>query len=103
HTGSWVEGGTSLVSLVPVSELWVDANYKENQIAGMKPGMKAEIRADILKGEVFHGHIESLSPATGASFSLIPIENATGNFTKIVQRVPVRIAFDDAKELKQLL
>ncbi|MDF9346098.1 efflux RND transporter periplasmic adaptor subunit [Escherichia coli] len=86
HTGSWVEGGTSLVSLVPVSELWVDANYKENQIAGMKPGMKAEIRADILKGEVFHGHIESLSPATGASFSLIPIENATGNFTKIVQR-----------------
>lgn len=65
--------------------------------------MKAEIRADILKGEVFHGHIESLSPATGASFSLIPIENATGNFTKIVQRVPVRIAFDDAKELKQLL
>ena len=67
HTGSWVEGGTSLVSLVPVSELWVDANYKENQIAGMKP----EIRADILKGEVFHGHIESLSPATGASFSLI--------------------------------
>ncbi|ENP6785888.1 HlyD family secretion protein, partial [Shigella flexneri] len=64
---------------------------------------KAEIRADILKGEVFHGHIESLSPATGASFSLIPIENATGNFTKIVQRVPVRIAFDDAKELKQLL
>ncbi|EOA6702323.1 HlyD family secretion protein, partial [Escherichia coli] len=103
HTCSWVEGGTSLVSLVPVSELWVDANYKENQIAGMKPGMKAEIRADILKGEVFHGHIESLSPATGASFSLIPIENATGNFTKIVQRVPVRIAFDDAKELKQLL
>lgn len=103
HTGSWVEGGTSLVSLVPVSELWVDANYKENQIAGMKPGMKAEIRADILKGEVSHGHIESLSPATGASFSLIPIENATGNFTKIVQRVPVRIAFDDAKELKQLL
>lgn len=52
---------------------------------------------------MFHGHIESLSPATGASFSLIPIENATGNFTKIVQRVPVRIAFDDAKELKQLL
>lgn len=80
HTGSWVEGGTSLVSLVPVSELWVDANYKENQIAGMKPGMKAEIRADILKGEVFHGHIESLSPATGASFSLIPIENANWQF-----------------------
>ncbi|VFS19246.1 secretion protein [Escherichia coli] len=60
--------------------------------------MKAEIRADILKGEVFHGHIGKPFPATGASFSLIPIENATGNFTKIVQRVPVRIAFDDAKE-----
>ncbi|MBW6101516.1 HlyD family secretion protein [Escherichia coli] len=70
HTGSWVEGGTSLVSLVPVSELWVDANYKENQIAGMKPGMKAEIRADILKGEVFHGHIESLSPSDRSQFQL---------------------------------
>ncbi|WP_077716692.1 efflux RND transporter periplasmic adaptor subunit, partial [Escherichia coli] len=93
HTGSRVEGGTSLVSLVPVSELWVDANYKENQIAGMKPGMKAEIRAIILKREVINVHIESLSPATGALFSLITLDNATGNFTKFLQRVPVRHAF----------
>ncbi|MDO1920709.1 efflux RND transporter periplasmic adaptor subunit [Escherichia coli] len=71
HPGSWADGGSWLVSLVPCSELWGDADYKENQIAGMMPVMKAEIRADILNGDVFHGNIESLFPATGASFSLI--------------------------------
>lgn len=103
RTGSWVAGGTQLVSLVPVSGLWIDANFKESQIAGMKPGMKAEIRADVLHGKVFHGYIESLAPATGASFSLIPVENATGNFTKIVQRVPVRIVLDKTDELMRIL
>lgn len=103
RTGSWVAGGTQLVSLVPVSGLWIDANFKESQIARMKPGMKAEIRADVLRGKVFHGYIESLAPATGASFSLIPVENATGNFTKIVQRVPVRIVLDKADELMHIL
>ena len=69
----------------------------------MKPGMKAEIRADVLHGKVFHGYVESLAPATGSSFSLIPVENATGNFTKIVQRVPVRIAIDKMDELARIL
>ncbi|MCE9890810.1 HlyD family secretion protein [Kluyvera intermedia] len=101
--GSWVAGGTQLVSVVPVSGLWIDANFKESQIAGMKPGMKAEIRADVLRGNVFHGYVESLAPATGATFSLIPVENATGNFTKIVQRVPVRIAIDKTDQLAQIL
>ncbi|WP_052281776.1 HlyD family secretion protein [Kluyvera genomosp. 1] len=101
--GSWVAGGTQLASVVPVSGLWIDANFKESQIAGMKPGMKAEIRADVLHGKVFHGYVESLAPATGSSFSLIPVENATGNFTKIVQRVPVRIAIDQADELARIL
>lgn len=103
RTGSWVASGTHLVSLVPNSALWIDANFKEDQIAGMQPGMRAEIRVDILKGKVFHGHVESLSPATGASFSLIPVENATGNFTKIVQRVPVRIVPDANYELMRVL
>lgn len=101
--GSWVAGGTQLASVVPVSGLWIDANFKESQIAGMKPGMKAEIRADVLHGKVFHGYVESLAPATGSIFSLIPVENATGNFTKIVQRVPVRIAIDKADELARIL
>lgn len=101
--GSWVAGGTQLASVVPSRGLWIDANFKESQIAGMKPGMKAEIRADALHGKVFHGYVESLAPATGATFSLIPVENATGNFTKIVQRVPVRIAIDKMDELARIL
>ena len=63
----------------------------------MRPGQEATVVADVLPGKVFHGHIDSLAPGTGAVFSVIPPENATGNFTKIVQRVPVRIALDDAK------
>lgn len=103
RNGSWVAGGTQLVSLVPVSGLWIDANFKENQISGIKPGMRAEIHADILKSQVFYGYVDSVAPATGASFSLIPVENATGNFTKIVQRVPVRIALDSNNTLMNLL
>jgi membrane fusion protein (multidrug efflux system) len=74
--------------------LWVDANFKESQLARMKPGLPATIVADVLPGEAFHGHVVSLAPATGAQFSVLPPENATGNFTKIVQRVPVRILLD---------
>ncbi|ECW0910520.1 HlyD family secretion protein [Salmonella enterica subsp. enterica] len=103
RNGSWVAGGSQLVSLVPANGLWIDANFKENQISGIKPGMRAEIHADILKSQVFYGYVESLAPATGASFSLIPVENATGNFTKIVQRVPVRIALDSSNSLLNLL
>jgi len=74
--------------------LWVDANFKEDQLARMQSGQPATIIADVLPGHVFHGHLLSLAPATGAIFSVIPPENATGNFTKIVQRVPVRIGLD---------
>ena len=74
--------------------LWVDANFKEGQLAHMKPGMRATIVADVMPGKVFHGRLESLAPATGAQFSVLPPENATGNFTKIVQRVPVKLVFD---------
>jgi membrane fusion protein, multidrug efflux system len=83
--------------------LWVDANFKEDQIAKARPGLRATIKADVLPGELFRGHVESLSPATGAEFSVLPAENATGNFTKIVQRVPLRIRLDgDAGRLGRL-
>ena len=94
QVGAYVTAGTALLSVVPAHGLWVDANFKEDELARMKPGEPATVVADVLPGRVFHGHVVSLAPATGAVFSVIPPQNATGNFTKIVQRVPVRIALD---------
>ncbi|MBD9629233.1 HlyD family secretion protein [Pseudomonas sp. PDM19] len=96
RVGSYVAAGTQLLAVVPAQGLWVDANFKEDQLARMQPGQAVTIEADILPGKVFHGHLDSLAPATGAQFSILPPENATGNFTKIVQRVPVRVHLDDA-------
>ena len=95
QVGAYVSQGTYLLTIVPAHGLWVDANFKEDQLERMKPGQSATVVADTLPGHVFHGHLLSLAPAAGAVFSVIPPENATGNFTKIVQRVPVRIALDD--------
>ncbi|WP_034296550.1 HlyD family secretion protein [Herbaspirillum sp. RV1423] len=92
--GAYAATGAQLLSVVPAQGLWVDANFKESQIARFQPGMAVKIKADILPGEVFEGHLASIAPATGAQFSILPAENATGNFTKIVQRVPVRILLD---------
>jgi len=94
RTGAFATVGTQLMSVVPAAGLWVDANFKESQLARMRPGMPAAVEADVLPGRIFSGHVDSLAPATGAQFSLLPPENATGNFTKIVQRVPVRILLD---------
>lgn len=96
QVGAYVTAGTYLLSVIPAQGLWVDANFKEDQLARMRPGQPASVVADVLPGKTFHGHVESLAPGTGAVFSVIPPENATGNFTKIVQRVPVRIALDEA-------
>ena len=90
--GAYVAAGTYLFSVVPAGGLWVDANFKEDQLAAIRPGQAATLVADAAPGTVFHGRVLSLAPGTGAVFSVIPPENATGNFTKIVQRVPVRIA-----------
>lgn len=95
QVGAYVTQGMYLLSVAPAHGLWVDANFKEDQLARMRPGQPATIVADVLPGKLFHGHVLSLAPATGAVFSVIPPENATGNFTKIVQRVPVRIGLDD--------
>ena len=94
RVGAYAAAGTHLLAVVPANGLWVDANFKEDQLAAMQAGQRVEVRADILPGKVFHGHLDSLAPATGAQFSVLPPENATGNFTKIVQRVPVRIVLD---------
>ena len=95
EVGAYVAQGAYLLTIVPAHGLWVDANFKEDQLARMQPGQAATVVADTLPGHVFHGRVLSLAPATGATFSVIPPENATGNFTKIVQRVPVRIALDE--------
>jgi membrane fusion protein, multidrug efflux system len=103
RAGSYTGVGAQLIAIVPAHGLWVDANFKENQLAKMHAGEEATIYADVLPDVTFHGHVASLSPATGAQFSVLPPENATGNFTKIVQRVPVRILLDgDASALGRL-
>lgn len=94
RVGAYAAAGSQLLSVVPAKGLWIDANFKEDQLAHMQVGQAVSIRADILPGREFHGHVESLAPATGAQFSVLPPENATGNFTKIVQRVPVRVRLD---------
>ena len=102
QVGAYVPQAGFLLSIIPARGLWVDANFKEDQLAEMVPGRAATITADVLPGHVFHGRVISLSPGTGAVFSVIPPENATGNFTKIVQRVPVRILLDDDDRLAML-
>lgn len=95
QTGAYASIGSQLISLVPAHGLWIDANFKESQLAQMHPGSPVTVKIDSIPGKKFTGHVVSISPATGAQFSVLPPENATGNFTKIVQRVAVRIALDD--------
>jgi len=95
--GANVSPGQPLFALADDSGSWVTANFKETQIGRMKPGDPAEVRADAFPGVVYRGRVESLAPATGASYALLPPDNATGNFTKVVQRVPVRIALESAE------
>jgi membrane fusion protein, multidrug efflux system len=103
RTGAYAAIGTQLISVVPANGLWVDANFKESQLAHMQPGQRVSVTADVLPGHEFVGRIASLAPATGAEFSVLPAENATGNFTKIVQRVPVRVLLEgDASTLGRL-
>jgi membrane fusion protein (multidrug efflux system) len=90
--GDLVSPGQRLAALVPVNALYIDANYKETQLRDIVVGQKVKVRVDALSGDTFEGTVASVAPASGAVFSLLPPENATGNFTKVVQRVPVRIA-----------
>jgi membrane fusion protein (multidrug efflux system) len=92
--GAFVTPGQSLMMLVP-DEVWITANYKETQLTDMRPGQKVEIRIDAYPGRKLNGHVASVQPGSGTAFSLLPAENATGNFVKVVQRVPVKIVVDD--------
>ena len=92
--GAYVSPGSYVLTIVPVSGLWVDANFKEDQLRRMLEGQAATVIVDVAPDQPLKGHVTSLAPATGAVFSIIPPQNATGNFTKIVQRVPVRITID---------
>lgn len=94
RVGDYVQPGTRLLTLVPLHALYVTANFKETQVARMQPGQHASVDADALPGEDLQGTVESFAPGSGSSFSLLPFEPGTGNFTKIVQRVGVRIRFD---------
>jgi len=90
----FVQVGQQLMALV-TGDLWVIANFKETQLEHIRPGQPADTRVDAFPGKVFHGHVDSIQRGTGARFSLLPPENATGNYVKVVQRVPVKIVFDD--------
>ncbi len=91
--GDYVQPGSRLLTLVPVHDVYVTANFKETQMARMRPGQTATVRVDALPGREFTGVVDSLAPGSGSQFALLPFEPGTGNFTKIVQRVPVRIRF----------
>jgi membrane fusion protein (multidrug efflux system) len=90
RAGQLVSPGTQVISLVQ-RDIWVDANYKETQVRHIRAGDAAEIRVDAFPGVIFRGKVDDVSPASGSQFALLPPDNATGNFTKIVQRVPVKI------------
>jgi membrane fusion protein, multidrug efflux system len=92
--GDYVQTGQTLMALVP-ARIWITANFKETQLDLMRPGQPVDIHVDAYPEQTFHGHVDSIQPGSGAAFSLLPPENATGNYVKVVQRVPVKIVFDD--------
>jgi membrane fusion protein (multidrug efflux system) len=94
ESGAYVQAGQNLFALVP-KQVWVTANFKEDQIRQMRPGQPVEVGVDALHGQKFRGHIDSIQAGSGARFSLLPPEDATGNYVKVVQRVPVKIVFDE--------
>jgi membrane fusion protein, multidrug efflux system len=97
--GELVGVGTQITSLTPLPKVWVIANYKETQLTHMAVGQQARIRVDTFPGHTLRGHVEAFAPASGAEFALLPPDNATGNFTKVVQRISVKIVIDDADGL----
>ena len=103
RVGQYVQAGTQLMALVPLQAVYVTANYKETQLTDVRPGQDVTIGVDMFPGSVVHGHVDSIAPAAGQEFSLLPPDNATGNFTKIVQRIPVKIVIDRHDPLAGML
>jgi membrane fusion protein, multidrug efflux system len=102
--GQHIQAGQALMTVIPLNSLWVDANFKEVQLRHLRIGQAAQVRSDLYGGSyIFHGHVKGMSAGTGAAFSLLPAQNASGNWIKVVQRVPVRIQIDDADLVKSPL
>jgi membrane fusion protein (multidrug efflux system) len=102
--GQHIQAGQALMTVIPLNSLWVDANFKEVQLQNLHIGQPVEVRSDLYGGSyIFHGHVMGMSPGTGAAFALLPPQNASGNWIKVVQRVPVRIQIDDADLVKSPL
>ncbi|HLY66318.1 MAG TPA: HlyD family secretion protein, partial [Chloroflexota bacterium] len=97
--GGYAQTGQSLMMFVP-REVWVTANFKETQLAEMRPGQSVSISIDAYPGRTFAGHVDSIQSGSGSAFSLLPPENATGNYVKVVQRVPVKIVFDQPPDVQ---
>lgn len=102
HVGQLVQPGQMLARIVDDDDVWVVANYRETQMDGIEVGKTVDFTADAIPGVVFHGKVEALSAAAGSAYSMIPVDNATGNFVKVEQRVPVRIALDKDNDPKQV-
>ena len=102
--GQHIQAGQALMTVIPLNSLWVDANFKEVQLRHLRIGQAAQVRSDLYGGSyIFHGHVKGMSAGTGAAFSLLPAQNASGNWIKVVQRVPVRIQIDDSDLAKSPL
>jgi membrane fusion protein (multidrug efflux system) len=102
EVGQNVQAGQPLMAIIALDEVWVTANFKETQLQHMRPGQKATLKVDAIGGREFNGHVDSIAAATGARFSLLPPENATGNFVKVVQRVPVKILLEQGQDPEHL-
>ena len=100
RAGQYAQAGTQVIAVVPLDNLWVVANYKETQLTNVAVGQRAEIRVDTFPGIVVNARVDSIAPASGAQFSLLPPDNATGNFTKVVQRIPVKLRLDPENPLQ---
>jgi membrane fusion protein (multidrug efflux system) len=94
RVGEYVQAGTQLMAIAPLQAVYIVANYMETQLTNVQPGQEVAIRIDTFPGTSVRGHVDSLAPASGQEFALLPPDNATGNFTKIVQRIPVKIEID---------
>jgi membrane fusion protein (multidrug efflux system) len=103
EVGNQIQVGQPLMAVVPLDDIWITANYKETQLERVKPGQKVEIKVDTYPGKVFYGRVDSIMAGTGAVFSLFPPENATGNFVKVVQRIPIKIILDKEADPNHIL
>ncbi|HEY5225671.1 MAG TPA: HlyD family secretion protein [Methylovirgula sp.] len=101
--GQYVQAGTQLMAVVPLAATYIVANYKETQLTDVRAGQKVDVAVDMFPGVMLHGHVDSIAPASGQEFALLPPDNATGNFTKVVQRIPVKIILDRDSSLATVL